>query len=166
MYLYNLNINRIMLYTLFCGHSWNFEVQLQKCWAIWVLGKSVGWDRILGPLVLECSIAAGCITLTFISVTGAWNSSPKDHGSWVAHEEKTWLLYLTATLVSSCRIQCGFFQSKVVNHIPLWELGCCPWGRHSRLAAVSLQRELGTRILLLGCCIHVLFFWQETVYWS
>lgn len=142
--------------------SWTSEV----LWVIWEPGKSAGWGRILVPLASECFWCYQLHHTLFISVTGTWNSSPRDHNSWVAREEKTRLLRLTTTLVSSCRIQSGFLQSKVIDHIPVWESGSCPCGRHSRLATVTLQRELATKLLLLSCCIHVLFLGEGTVYWS
>lgn len=101
-------------------------------WVIWVPGKSAGWGRILVPLASECFWCYQLHHTLFISVTGTWNSSPRDHNSWVAREEKTRLLRLTTTLVSSCRIQSGFLQSKVIDHIPFWESGSCLCGWHSR----------------------------------
>lgn len=68
--------------------SWTSEV----LWVIWEPGKSAGWGRILVPLALECFWCYQLHHTLFISVTGTWNSSPRDHNSWVAREEKTRLL--------------------------------------------------------------------------
>lgn len=152
-----------MFYIPFCGHTWIVEEisrwdlrSVTSSLSTWKV-SAVGWD--LGTL------GFGAFTLmpphhAHFHPHDWQDSSTKDHNSWVCLEEKTWLLHHTTTLVSSCRIQLGFLQRKVI-HTPVWEPGCCAGGRQwSRLAAVSHQRELGAKTLLLRYCIHVLFFWK------
>lgn len=108
-----------MFYTPFCGHTWIVEDisrwdlrSVTSNLSTWKV-SAVGWD--LGTL--------GFGTFTLMPPHHPhfhphdWqDGSTKDHNSWVCLEEKTWLLHHTTTLVSSCRIQLGFLQRKVIHH--------------------------------------------------
>lgn len=81
-------------------------------WVIWVPGKSAGWGRILVPLASECSWCYQSHHTLFISVTGTWNSSPREHNSWVAREEKIRLLVLPRLWFPPAEFSPGSFRAK------------------------------------------------------